>query len=209
MLINDSMIVDNKVIKGRGYYDEGKLVREPFDFSYRNYFSIPDQHEMLRAFIFPESVSAQQRFNITHDDRKMALQYMSQLPTETLYPPYYKDTTYVDAYGKLFLYGSEDIRIPDNIRIFNKVGIAYGYAIDNAYVIDFDFGVEFLLTAVIYTNKNQIFNDDKYEYWTVGFPFLKNLGQMIYNYEKTRPKKHLPDLSEFRFGYELKRTEYK
>ena len=209
MLVNDSMIVDNKVIKGKGYYDEGKLIRKPFDFSYRNYFSISDQHEMLKAVIFPQSVASQKRFNIQEDDRKMVLQYMSQLPAETLYPPYYKDTAYVDAYGKLFLYGSESASIPDNIRIFNKIGFAYGYAIDNAYIVDFDSRIEFMLTAVIYTNKNQILNDDNYEYRTIGFPFMKNLGQLIYDFEKTRLKKHLPDLSEFRFEYELKRQEYK
>jgi hypothetical protein len=209
MLVSDSIVVNKKVSKGKGYLDEGKLIRKTFNFSYRNFFSIPEQHEMLKTFIFPESISSHQKFNLTNEDRNMVLRYMSQLPTETLYPPYYKDTTYVDAYSKLFMYGSEGVRIPENIRIFNKIGVAFGYAIDNAYIIDFESGVEFLLTAVIYTNKNQIFNDDNYEYWTVGFPFMKNLGQIIYNYEKNRPKTHLPDLSEFRFEYELKRPEYK
>ena len=209
MLENDSIIVEGKVKKGKGYYEDGKLIRKAFDFSYRNFFSIPDQHEILRAFIFPESVPIEKRFNVTTEQRNMILQYMSQLPTETLYPPYYKDTTYVDAYSKLFLYGSERQPIPNNIRIFNKVGVAYGYSIDNAYIMDTYSGVEFLLTAVVYTNKNQIFNDDQYEYWTVGFPFLKNLGTLIYEYEKRRAKKYWPDLSEFKFHYELSRSEYK
>lgn len=209
MLVNDSMIVRNKTLKGRGYYEEGKLIRKPLNFSYKNFFSIPDQHKMLKAFIFPESVPASERFNLTGEERNLVLKYMSQLPTETLYPPYYKDTTYVDAYSKLFMYGSERTPIPNNIRIFNKLGVAYGYSIDNAYIVDFDAGVEFLLTAVVYTNKNQTFNDDNYEYWTTGFPFLRDLGNLIYNYEKSRPKKYLPDLSEFRIDYDLKREEYK
>jgi hypothetical protein len=209
MLTNDSIVVSQKILKGRGYYDKGKLVRKPFNLSYRNYFSLPDQHEMLKAVIFPDAVPEQKRFNLTPDDRRMVLQYMSQLPTETLYPSYYKDSLLVDAYSKLLLYGSDTTRIPNNIRIFNKLGFAYGFSIDNAYIVDFDNGIEFFLSAVIYTNKDQIFNDDKYEYETVGFPFMKNLGQLIYDYEKARPKKYLPDLSEFKLNYELSRDEDK
>ena len=209
MLVNDNIIKGPEILAGKGYYNGTRLIRKPFNFSDRNYFSIPDQHAMLKAFLFPETVTPEKRFHLTPDDRKIVLQYMSQLPTETLFPPYYKDTTYVDAYGKLFLYGCESTPIPDHIRIFNKLGVAYGYALDNAYIVDFNAGVEFLLTAVIFTNQNQIFNDDTYEYWTIGFPFMKNLGQVIYEFEKSRTKKYLPDLSGFQFQYELNRTEYK
>lgn len=74
---------------------------------------------------------------------------------------------------------------------------AYGYLIDNAYIADFKNGVEFLLSAVIYVNNNQIFNDDKYEYDEIGFPFLANLGKVIYEYELKRDKKFPSDLSKF------------
>ena len=46
-----------------------------------------------------------------------------------------------------------------------------------------------------------IFNDDKYDYDTMGFPFLKHLGEVIYTYESTRPKKIVPNLSKFKFDY--------
>ncbi len=205
MLVSDSIIVKEKIVKGRGYYEKGVLIRKPFNMTYRNLFPLPSQHEMLKAIIFPEAVPVSSRFNISADDRNFVLQYMSQLPTETLYPPYYKDTAYSEAYSKFLFYGSDTTNIPSNIRIFNKVGNAYGYVIDNAYIIDFDTGIEFLLSAVIYANKDEIFNDDKYEYKTVAFPFMKNLGQLIYDYEKTRFKRFKPDLSEFKIGYDMKR----
>ena len=160
---------------------------------------------MLKAIVFPNAVPQKMRFNLTPDDRAFVLKYMSQLPTETLYPAYYKDSLYTDAYVKYFLYGADSTRIPDHIRIFNKVGQAYGFLIDNAYIVDFNEGVEFMLSSVIYVNKDEIFNDDKYEYNKVGFPFMKNLGQLIYDYEKSRQKKIKPDLSEFKFEYDLMR----
>ena len=205
MLVNDSMVVNQKITKGKGYYEKGAFIRKPFNMSYRNYFHLPDQHDMLKAIVFPNQVAEKSRFNLTPDDRAFVLKHMAQLPTETLNPPYYQDTTYRDAYVKYFLYGADTMKIPGHIRIFNKVGQAYGYVMDNAYIVDFNEGVEFMLSAVIYTNKDEIFNDDKYEYDQVAFPFMKDLGQLIYDYEKARTKKYKPDLSEFKFEYDLRR----
>jgi hypothetical protein len=58
------------------------------------------------------------------------------------------------------------------------------------------------LSATIYCNKDGILNDDIYEYETIGFPFMKNLGQLIYGLETKRPRKIIPDLSPFIFEYD-------
>jgi hypothetical protein len=63
--------------------------------------------------------------------------------------------------------------IPKNIRIFNKVGDAYGYLIDNAYIVDFENKVEFMLAAVINVNTDGVYNDGVYAYDSLGFPFFK------------------------------------
>ena len=87
--------------------------------------------------------------------------------------------------------------MPDNVRIFSKSGQAYGYLIDNAYIVDWDSGVEFLLTAVLQVNDNQIYNDNHYEYREIGIPFMARLGQHLYDYEKSRPRAVQPDLSQW------------
>jgi hypothetical protein len=87
------------------------------------------------------------------------------------------------------------------VRIFNKVGDAYGFLLDNAYFVDFKQGVEFMLTATIYCNEDEIFNDDKYDYDSVGFPFYKHLGEVIYNYELARKKVNQPNLDYLKFSY--------
>ena len=71
--------------------------------------------------------------------------------------------------------------MPSNIRIYNKVGMAYGFLIDNAYIIDTDSGLEFFLSAVIYVNSNGVLNDDDYEYEELGLPFLSALGKKSMN----------------------------
>jgi hypothetical protein len=187
--------------KGIGYMKGDKLVNEPFDFTSKNFFPLDEQQEILKAVMFPEAVSPQKRFDLSKEDYDFLYQYMSQLPSETAYPKYDPKEFY-DSYCKFTMFGDSKNPMPKNIRIFNKVGDAYGFLLDNAYVVDFDKKIEFMLTAVVYCNSDGVFNDDKYDYDTIGFPFYANLGKVIYEYESKRKKKNLPDLSRFKVKYD-------
>lgn len=185
---------------GKGYMKGDVLVDGPMDFTAKNYISVEALQGILKSVLFPEAVPAGQRFNLTEDDYNFLYKYMSMLPRESDYPAY-DPKEYPDSYVKFLMYGTSKETIPDNIRIFNKIGNAYGFLIDNAYIVDFDKGVEFLLTAVILVNEDEIFNDGKYEYDTVGYPFMKNLGRAFYQHEVKRKKAHQPNLQKFRFNY--------
>lgn len=194
---NDSM--------GLGYFRDDKLINSPMNFSGKNRIALEDLHQVLISLVFPEKVSVNSRFNLTEEDRLFLLKYMSQLPTESTYPPYSSDTvTYWPAYCKFLLFGSQKGEMPKNLRSFNKPGDAYGHLLDVAYIVDYDKGVEFFLSAVIYCNSDGILNDDKYDYNTIGLPFMKHLGKIIYEYELKRPKKQQPDFSNFLFEYDKK-----
>jgi hypothetical protein len=204
MLVNpDSIKPRRKAFRGKGFVkSDTVLVQKPFDFTYKNDYPLHEQQEILKAILFPSSLDEKKRFNISEADRKFVMQYMSQLPTETASPNYKSDTALYPAYCKFLMFGEDREPIPKDIRIFNKVGDAYGYLIDNAYVVDFEKGIEFMLSAVINTNTDGIYNDGKYEYKTIGYPFMKKLGQAIYNYEIKRKRKYKPELSEFVMKYD-------
>jgi hypothetical protein len=203
MLINTDSILPHAIsLKGKAYYKNDSLINAPFDFTYKNFYPLTTQQKLLKALLFPETVAANNRFDLSTEDRHFVLKYMSQLPTETSYPPYKNDTTYYDAFCKFFMFGESHEKIPSSIRIFNKVGDAYGYLLDNAYIIDTKNNIEFMLTAVINTNTDQIYNDGLYEYQTIGYPFMQNLGNVIYNYEVKRPRKNKPDFSAFKIMYD-------
>lgn len=190
----------NGLIKGIGYWDsKDSLINGPYDFSAKNFVSLEDLTEILKTVLFPETRKTMMRFNITKDDYELLYKYMSMLPRESKHPGY--DTTHYDSYVKYFLFGDSKKPMPDNFRVFNKVGMAYGYLTDIAYIVDFESKVEFMLSAVIHVNKDQIYNDGIYEYSKIGLPFLANLGKVIYDYEKNRPKKYLPNLSKFKLDY--------
>jgi hypothetical protein len=186
---------------GKGFYQGGKLVNEPFDFSIKNRFTLTELHSIVRSIMFPESVPIKKRFNLTKDDYDFLRLYMSMMPEESTFPFYDKKENW-DTYVKFLYYGSESGKSEPNIRIFNKVGDAYGFLIDGAYLADYKNGVEFLLSAIIYCNSDGIFNDDKYDYDSVGFPFMKHIGQTIYEYERTRVRKVKPDFSTILFNYQ-------
>lgn len=184
-------------IRGKGYENKaGKIVAEPFDFTYKNYISLPNLHDILKTVLFPNSVSAQQRFRLTDADYAFLYQYLSQTPRAGKYPYFDKP----DGYVKFFLFGGAEEKIPEHIRVFNKVGDAYGYLTDVAYVVDFKNQLEFMIAATIHVNDNRIYNDGVYEYESKGFPFFKNLGWLIYKHELERNRNFLPDLSKFQFG---------
>ena len=67
------------------------------------------------------------------------------------------------------------------IRVYNKIGQAYGTSVDNALIKNYQDNIEFILTATIYTIKNKVVNDNVYEYEEIGIPFLARLSRSIYN----------------------------
>ena len=184
-------------VRGKAYQnDAGEIVPEPFDFRYKNYISVQDLHDMVQRIVFPLAARPSDRFALSPADRAFVLRAMGQRPRESTAPAY-PDTG--DNYGKFWIYGDgkeSTTRIPGSIRIFNKVGWAYGYLTDAAYIADFENGVEFLLTATIHVNANATYNDGVYEYDEIGLPFFGKLGRLIYSYELDRKRRHRPELSE-------------
>jgi hypothetical protein len=171
--------------KGEGFMEGDSLRSEPFDFSYKNYLPVPSLNEILKRVIFPEAFPELQQFRISAEQHKFLLNAMQLTPREAGYDP----VDYPDGYCKFFIYGDTDSQIPAHIDIFNKVGFAYGTLTDCAYIRDGENGVEFMLTASLLVNENGIFNDDQYEFDTVGIPFLAALGRAVHQYEIEHPIK--------------------
>jgi len=192
----DSLPYYNAFI-GNGYFNnQDSLIKGPLNFSDKNRIYLSDLTHILKSVLFFDQTPTSQRFNLTTEDRKFLLHYMHTLPTESQYPTY--DTAnYWPNYCKFLYTGSEKGPFPSNIKIFNKVGDAYGFLLDIAYVMDPEKKIEFMLSAVIYCNSDGILNDSKYDYDSVGYPFYKNLGQLIYNYELQRKKAFLPNFAPF------------
>ena len=80
-------------------------------------------------------------------------------------------------FNKFFIYGDKELELDENITIYNKVGFAYGQLSDVAYIKKENISI--ILTATIDVNTNKIYNDDKYDYDSIGFPFLAQISREI------------------------------
>jgi len=197
---NISFDFSRKILIGNGHLDRNdKLIPEPMDFTRHNNVPLEDLQKILQSALFPNSVAPAQRFRLSREDYGFLYRYMSQYPSEEAHP-HYDTAIYFDSYAK-FLFKAGRTPIPPYIRIFNKPGWAYGFLTDIAYVADFKNKVEFMVSAVIYVNSDGILNDDKYEYEEIGYPFFKELGDILYGYELTRKRRYSPDLKEFGCSY--------
>ena len=190
---------------GKAYMNaQDSLVNEPIDFTTANNVTVFHLQQLLQSVLFPYSVPVNRRFDLKKEDYDFLYRYLSQYPSETDYPKY--DTgLYYDSYVKFFFKSGS--HIPRHIRVFNKVGWAYGCLTDVSYVVDFKNKVEFMLTATIYVNSDGVMNDNKYDYDSIGYPFMYKLGQCIYNYELKRTRKYKPDLSAFNIHYEKRKED--
>ena len=171
--------------RGEGFTtDEGVLVREPFNFTHKNYLSLQNLHDILLRVWIPEALPEKQRFHLSTADYDLLRTAMTRVPRESDYPRYEKPDNYV----KFWIYGDqpEDTKISPTVRVRNKVGWAYGYLTDAAYVRDEKSGREFILVGTIHTNANRIFNDGKYEYEQTGLPFFGQLGRAVLHYERSK-----------------------
>ena len=161
--------------KGVGFILDNELQDKSMDFSRKNYFSIEELNNILIFLFFPE-ISKNKKFNLSKSQNLLIQKLMSSTP----YDMGFDKNIYPNNYNKFFIYGDKDGMINDNI--YNKVGNAYGYSIDNAYIYNKNSDRHFVLTACIYTNANNILNDNYYEYDEIGIPFLAEIGRFLTNY---------------------------
>ncbi|MDP1842972.1 MAG: serine hydrolase [Sediminibacterium sp.] len=175
---------------GKGYMANGQLVNQPFSFATKNRIYLTDMHHMLQSVLFPKQFSKKQRFLFSADDDAFIKKWMS----------YYAGNDSSSS-NKILYYGSGDETANRSIRIFNKTGGAYGFLLDVTYVMDTVNKIEYMLSAVISCNQDGIYNDDKYDYNSIGYPFMKNLGRAVHGFEIERKRKNRPNFSSLQFNY--------
>jgi hypothetical protein len=169
-----------EVRTGRGFLsDDGVLIEGPHDFSKANYVALADSQQMLKALIDPDSVSVSQRWAIPESMRQQLLGIMARMPQESI-DPIYDPTEYYDGYARFFMIGDSKADKPDTLHLIGKSGEAYGFLTDVSFITEAGNDLELLLAANIYVNADGIFNDDVYEYESLGYPFLAALGRSVW-----------------------------
>lgn len=163
---------------GSAYLSGGEKIEGPMDFTPKNHVSLVDLQRGLCAVLRPDVDCGGAGYDLSSEDRAFLGEVMKELPRESS-NPVYDPKDYPDDYVKFLLPGLQ--RVTNGVKVYNKVGLAYGFTTENAYVVDRAGGLHrsFFLAATIYTNEDGVLNDDNYEYDEVAFPFLADLGEAV------------------------------
>ena len=195
---------------GEKHYEKGVLVNEPKNFYYNNYIPVTEMDLFMRKLFFPKETHTQ--WNLTKDDFTFLKKYLAILPRQCMKPKF-DEANYPDCYMKYFMIGGSKERLDGSIRIFDKLGQYFGWTCDAAYIADYSTGVEFFISAVIYTNSKHEVADNPTEYANIAAPFFAQLGKSFYEYELKRKKKIIPQLNYVSLtmedGTETKKIEIK
>ena len=168
------------LFKGERRYLNGEILGEPLNFSEKNRFSIADMHNLIKYIFYPEIFDKENSFNLSVEDYDFLRYWMSRFTYEDIGEKFIQNENFFETYNKFFIHGDEQIPINENIRVYNKIGQAYGTSLDNGLIKNYQDNIEFILSATIYTNKNNVINDNLYEYRDIGVPFLAKLSRAIY-----------------------------
>jgi len=170
----------NGLEKGERRYFKGEILDESMNFSQKNRSSITDMHNLIKYIFYPEIFDKANTFNLNVEDYDFLRYWMSRFTYEDIGEKFIGDEKFFETYNKFFIHGDEQSLSNKQIRVYNKIGQAYGTSIDNGLIKNYQDNVEFILTATIYTNKNKVINDNLYEYEEIAEPFLAKLSRGIY-----------------------------
>lgn len=180
---------------GKAYLDnKDSLITSQKSFERSNYVSIENAHQLLVRFVTSEKVG--DFFSRTFRDS--LFYYMSELPskdtTNEIYPNSFKYLYYgSDVSDRKKLLTAVQSSKQEAFHLYNKVGQAYGFLSDVAYFESEDHLTKYVLAASIFVDRDGVLNDGKYAYDEIGFPFMADLGKLIFQseFKRTHQKRYL------------------
>lgn len=157
---------------GQAQHDQNDVLQPgPRDFALSNHWRLCDMHALTLAIAGVQPHPLWQA--LSPDDQAFIKRTLSTLPREAGF----SEIEYPDRWGKFLYAGDLPGRFPPELKIVNKIGQAYGFLNDSAWI---QRGTqECVLSASIYVNADGVINDDRYEYAEVGIPFLAELGRQL------------------------------
>lgn len=166
---------------GKAYIDDhGKKIEGPMDFSKKNATTLGDLQDAMVAIARPELYDRMPNGETLKNPsaRKDVLEILNKLPSQ-LEGSWRGHPTAKDAFHKPLHIALTAAFPEEKVKVYGKVGRAYGFAVDNAYIVSERTGRGFFLTSTLYANDNDTLNDDGYEYMSLGAPFLARVGVIL------------------------------
>jgi hypothetical protein len=164
---------------GDAYLDgDENRVEGPLDFAPKNRAPLAVLQRALCMVVRPDVDCGGPGFTLTEKDRELLMRPMRRLPRESVNPRLDR-AEHPDAYVKFLLPGLRRAIPAGQLRVYDKSGQAYGFTLDNAWVVDAGGGKSFFLAAALYANEDGVLNDDHYDYETIALPILADVAEAV------------------------------
>ncbi len=164
---------------GSGHLSDGKLVAAPMSFAQKNAISLEDLQDVLVEVVRPEIDTGKRGFpGLSIGQRRFLVSTLGELPRESA-NPHFDPEKVPDHACKWILRGVRRVIPAEHLRVYDKIGRAYGFTVENAYVEDTRTGRGFFFAMVLYTNPDGVLNDDRYGYAEIAEPFFDDVGELI------------------------------
>ncbi|MFO0664824.1 MAG: serine hydrolase [Polyangiaceae bacterium] len=166
------------VLVGQAHYDEkGRLKNEPMSFATKNRASLRDLQDLLISVVRPELIP-QRTLQLSTADREFLIGALGTLPSESKNPVFNR-AAQPDAMHRPLWMAVRRLLPKHEINSYGKGGQAYGFIVQNAYLVDETTGRGVFVAATIHVNSNGTLNDDQYEYSEIGKPFIDGLAEFV------------------------------
>jgi hypothetical protein len=163
---------------GERYIEGKREVAAPMSFAQKNRISLLDLQNLLIMVMRPDIPLGLPGFSLHEDDRAFLQRALREPPAESRNPVFPPEEHDVLRF-KPVMGGLLRVAPPARWAVWSKAGTAYGFRIENAYVVDQQRERAMFLTVAIYANADGTLNDDRYDYDRVSDPFIHDLAEAV------------------------------
>jgi Beta-lactamase enzyme family len=163
---------------GRGYVEARQVIASPMSFARKNRMSLVDLQNLMIMVMRPDIPLGLPGLSLHRKDRAFLQRAMRDAPAESRDPVFPAEDHDILRF-KPMLGGLTRVAPMERWAVWNKAGTAYGFRIENAYVVDEQSKRAMFFTVAIYANADGVLNDDEYEYDTVADPFIHDLAEAV------------------------------
>ncbi len=161
---------------GRAHVDgAGRIVGEPMRFAGKNLITLRDLQTLTAMILRPDLDLGGADLGLAAEHRELLVRAMTDDPSESR-SPRFDPVAHSDDWPHFFRRGIERVVARPDLRVGNKIGLAYGFVSETAYVEHVASGRAFLLAACVYTNDNATLNDSVYEY-DLAFRVMEDIAE--------------------------------
>lgn len=164
-------------VLGTKHEIDGKIIEGPYDFNFGIELDLIDLDEMFKRLIYPEHYNQEDQWGVSSEQRTLLMSWLSMFPRELNSPHYRNSISYPDHKFKFSMSAGSEPH--SDITIYSKLGLSYGFTTEVCYIQLKDQDKGFFLMVSMYTNKNGVLNDGKYEYEEIARPFISELVTLL------------------------------